>query len=125
MDEWKVRAEMMKTWGKDGSFRWAMYDDDTGKLLDDNDGLGYGSRFSAYEGWYEKLREDDAKKEIMRRKRLVHEWIEEKHLIYRLSEDAETKKLNAGYFRRLLDRMLIEEETLPFSCSDLSHWWNA
>ena len=124
MDEWKVRAEIMKTRGKDGSYLWAMYDDESGKLLDDNSGLGYGSRYSAYEGWYEKLKEADAKKEIMRRKRLVHEWIEEKHLIYRLLEDAETMKLNAGYFRNLLDRMLIEEETLPFSCSDLAHWWN-
>ena len=120
MDVWKVRAEMLK----DGSYRWAMHDEESGSLIDDNEGKGYGSRYSAYIGWYGKLKDENSKREILRRKRLVHDWIEEKHLVYRLSEDDETMKLNAEYFRKLLDRMLIEEETLPFSCSDLAHWWN-
>ena len=125
MEDRKVRAEIVRGEDRDGFFRWAILDDENGMILDDNGGEGYRSRYSAYVAWYEKLREEDDRKELCRRRRLVSEWVRDHHLIYRLQELSETRKLNAAFFHELLDEMLIEEETLPFSCSDLAHWWNS
>ncbi len=108
--------------------RYAIYDEETGELLDDAQGYGYKSRKKAYAAWAYKHRDRAKEAEKKKRAREIIVWQKPYGLFKTLDQYAfEIAKGSWGPDDKV-DTKMVEElckdiEDVPYAYKDISWTW--